>query len=103
MYGQGGLVKRWPDAVYVPGPDAKPRAYEIEFAAKPSVRLAQIIRGYRNSPTYAQTSFLVASPALAARLARIIRAEGAATRVSVLPWGGIGEADRLAVERAAQS
>ncbi|WP_187368778.1 replication-relaxation family protein [Baekduia soli] len=64
---RGMTSRRWPDLIV--GSDQRRVAIEIEFASKAASRLASIVASYLAS-SLAEVRFLVASPALAARLQR---------------------------------
>jgi hypothetical protein len=106
VFAGGRRQRRWPDAVLLDG--ERRIAFEIEFAAKPSSRLSAIVDGYLRGG-FDAVRFLVASPALAGRLARIVHRRSAATvptrfkarpRVAVGPWLDV-RADEAAAIRAA--
>ena len=97
--GAAGGALCWPDVVVEFG-NGRRRAFEIEFAAKPSKRLRAIVGGYRDHPRYPplrNVVVLVRSPALAARLAGIVVAQGARPSVTVKPWPLLEPAARDAV------
>jgi hypothetical protein len=103
-----GRVRRWPDLVLVAG--AGRVAVEIELAAKPTERLRRIVAGYASGGVFSAVRFLVASPALAGRLARICADHGpiarlaaVPTRLIVMPWPGAPAEDVARIEAAIAS
>jgi hypothetical protein len=83
--------RRWADVVVER--DGRRRAVEIEFAPKGSARLARIVEAYRYS-NYDETIFFVRNGALGRRIAGVVLDVGASSVVRVLPWPGLGVAER---------
>ncbi|WP_187368876.1 replication-relaxation family protein [Baekduia soli] len=103
--GQSG--RRWPDLIVCQGD--RRVAIEIEFATKAASRLASIVASYLASEL-AEVRFLVASPALAARLARITTIErgrlanrriSTNVALSIAPWQHAPESVYAAIVRSA--
>jgi hypothetical protein len=99
VHGAGEPQRRWPDIVLArPGRDTV-AAYELEFSPKPSRRLRAIVRGYRDAGHLHRAYFIVESPALAVRIARLAQQEGAARIVRVAAWDHATEAIQAEIER----
>jgi len=93
VYGGGRRALRWPDLVVETG--QRRVALELELAAKTTERLNRIVAGYLDARVFDEVRFLVGSPALARRLARVCRdsipamvgsSARAQTRVRVEAW-----------------
>ncbi|QEC47299.1 hypothetical protein FSW04_06650 [Baekduia soli] len=105
---RGITSRRWPDLIV--GHEGRRVAIEIEFASKAASRLASIVASYLAS-SLAEVRFLVASPALAARLASLVVIERGrlvnqritpSTAVTIAAWHGAPEPVRNEIHRRLQ-
>jgi hypothetical protein len=99
VHGAGEPQRRWPDVVLARTGRDTVAAYELEFSPKPSRRLRAIVRGYRDAGHLHRAYFIVESPALGVRIARVARQEGAARIVRVASWDHAPEAVQVQIER----
>ena len=95
-----GRSRRWPDVVVeIEGVRS---AIEIEIAPKTTERIERIVTGYVVSDAFGAVRFLVASAALARRLAVVCRKTGggafAGTRLLLAPWPGADDAEIARIE-----
>lgn len=95
----GSDSRRWPDVAFE-RPGQGRVAYELEFTAKSTPRLRSILKGYRDSPVYAQVGYLVLTPAHGARIIQLAYSVGASSRVGVAPWRGLDFATARAIQEA---